>query len=101
MPESETVLVFKILAVLARAGTDDHALPLEQIAEAMRMKDLQAQHYLTVLNTVGVVQTEDSSLHSPRYRLTRYGLKRLEAVGRCVAGYDGAERRASQSSSSS
>jgi DNA-binding IclR family transcriptional regulator len=88
MPESDTLLVFKILAVLARAGAQNHPLALHQIAEAMRMKDQQAQHYLTVLDKVGVVRAEDSSLQSTRYSLTHYGLKRLETAGRGVAVSD-------------
>jgi DNA-binding IclR family transcriptional regulator len=80
MLESDTVLVFRILGVLARAGAHDHPLPLEQIAEAVRMRDLQARHYLTVLHNVGVVRAEDSSVPTPRYRLSRYGLERLETA---------------------
>jgi hypothetical protein len=67
----------------------------------MRMRDLQARHYLTVLDKVGVVRAEDDPLHATRYRLTRYGLERLEAAGRRVEGYDGMERGPSHSSSSS
>jgi DNA-binding IclR family transcriptional regulator len=80
MPESDTMQVFKILTVLARAGAHDHAVPLDQIAQAARMKDPQAQCYLTVLHNVGVVRAEDSSLHTPQYRLTHYGLERLEVA---------------------
>ena len=80
MPESDTLLVFKILTVLARESACGRALPLEQISGAMQMRDLQAERYLTMLHQFGVVRAEQSAQHPPSYRLTRYGLQRMAAA---------------------
>jgi DNA-binding IclR family transcriptional regulator len=77
MPESETSIVFRILGVLANARHLDHALALDEIADATRIGRPHAEHYMTVLEHAGAVRAEANSAHSPGYSLTRYGLQRL------------------------
>jgi DNA-binding IclR family transcriptional regulator len=77
MPESETTVVFKILEILARARDLDHALVLDEIADAAHLGKRHAERYITVLEQAGAVRAEANSACSPGYSLTRYGLGRL------------------------
>jgi DNA-binding IclR family transcriptional regulator len=81
VPESDTVVVFKILGVLAKARALDHALVAEEIANALCLGKPRVEQYMTVLQQAGAVQAVAEPLHPPTYTLTRYGLGRL-AVGR-------------------
>ena len=77
MPESETLVVFRILEVLAKARDLDHALVLDEIAGAAHLGRRNAESYMTVLEQAGAVRPEASATHPPGYCLTRYGLERL------------------------
>ena len=77
MPESETLVVFRILGVLAKARDLDHALVLDEIADAAHLGRRHAESYLTVLEQAGAVRPEASPTRPPGYCLTRYGLERL------------------------
>ncbi len=82
MPESGTVIVFKILGVLANARHGGHALVLEEIAAALSLGKPRLEQYLAVLQRAGAVRAEAGHL-AGSYSLTRYGLERLprSAVG--------------------
>lgn len=73
MPESDTVVVFKILGVLAKAP----ALVVDEIADALRLGKPRVEHYMVVLQQAGAVRAEAGPSHPPAYSLTRYGLGRL------------------------
>jgi DNA-binding IclR family transcriptional regulator len=77
MPESETIVVFRILGVLAKARDLDHALVLDEIADAAHLGRRHAERYMTVLEQAGAVRAEATPAHPPGYSLTRYGLERL------------------------
>jgi DNA-binding IclR family transcriptional regulator len=77
MPESETLVVFRILGVLAKARDLDHALVIEEIADAAHLGRRHAESYMTVLEQAGAVRPEANPTHPPGYCLTRYGLERL------------------------
>ena len=77
MPESETIVVFRILGVLAKARNIEHALVLDEIADAARLGRRTAQRYMTVLEQAGAVRAEATRVRPPGYTLTRYGLERL------------------------
>jgi DNA-binding IclR family transcriptional regulator len=77
MPESETVVVFRILSVLAQARVLDHALALDEIADAAHLGRPNTERYMMVLELAGAVRAETTSNHLPRYSVTRYGLERL------------------------
>ena len=77
MPESETLVVFRILGVLAKARDLDHALVLDEIADAAHLGRRHAESYMTVLEQAGAVRPEASPSRPPGYCLTRYGLERL------------------------
>jgi DNA-binding IclR family transcriptional regulator len=77
MPESETLVVFRILGVLAKARDLGHALPVEQIADAAHLGRPNAEHYMNVLQHAGAVRAEAAPAQPAEYRLTRYGLQRL------------------------
>ena len=77
MPESETLVVFRILGVLAKARDLDHALALEEIADAAHLGRQHAERYMTVLERAGAVRAEATTAHPPGYSLTGYGLQRL------------------------
>jgi DNA-binding IclR family transcriptional regulator len=77
MPESETLVVFRILGVLAKARNLDHALVLEEIADAAHLGRQHAERYMTVLERAGAVRAEATTAHPPGYSLTGYGLERL------------------------
>jgi DNA-binding IscR family transcriptional regulator len=77
MLESETIAVFRILGILAKARDLDHALVLEEIADAAHLGRQHVERYMTVLARAGAVRTETSPAHTPGYTLTRYGLERL------------------------
>jgi len=80
MPESETLVVFRILGVLAKARDLDHALVLEEIADAAHLGRRHAESYMTVLEQAGAVRPEASPTRPPGYCLTRYGLERLNGA---------------------
>lgn len=73
MPESDTVVVFKILGVLAKAP----ALIVDEIADALCLGKPRVEHYMGVLQQAGAVRAEAEPSHPPTYSLTRYGLGRL------------------------
>ena len=77
MSESETTVVFRILEILARARDLDHALVLDEIAEAAHLGKRHAERYITVLEQAGAVRAEATPARPPGYSLTRYGLGRL------------------------
>ena len=77
MPESETIVVFRILGALAKARDLDHALVLDEIADAAHLVTRHAERYMTVLEQAGVVRAEASTARLRGYTLTRYGLERL------------------------
>lgn len=80
MPESETLVVFRILGVLAKARDLGRAMPVEQIADAAHLGRPYAERYMNVLERARAVRAEVTAAHPPEYSLTRYGLERL--VGR-------------------
>jgi DNA-binding IclR family transcriptional regulator len=82
MPESETLVVFRILGVLAKARSLGHALPIEQIAEAVRLGRPNAERYMHVLEHARAVRANVTPAQPPQYSLTRYGLERL--TGGCA-----------------
>lgn len=77
MPECDTVLVFRILGVLAQACALDHALALDEIADAAHLGRPNTERFMTVLERAGAVRAETTSNSLPRYSVTRYGLERL------------------------
>ena len=79
MPESDTAVVFRILEVLGEARDLNQAAILDDIADTLHLGKLQVEHYMTVLQDVGVVRAEVGSRRPPSYSLTSYGLQRLSA----------------------
>jgi DNA-binding IclR family transcriptional regulator len=77
MPETETQVVFRILGVLAKARAFDHALVLNEIADAAHLGKGHAERYMTVLEQAGAVRAKATPALPPQYSLTRYGLERL------------------------
>jgi hypothetical protein len=77
MPETETTVLFRILGVLAQARDLDHAMALDEIADAAHLVTRNAERYMTVLEQAGTVRAEDSPARFRGYTLTRYGLERL------------------------
>ena len=77
MPDSGTVIVFKILGVLANARHGGHALLVDEIAAALCLSKPRIEHYLTVLQRAGAVRAEAGDSAAASYSLTRYGLGRL------------------------
>jgi DNA-binding IclR family transcriptional regulator len=77
VPESDTAVVFRILGVLGEAREPKQAPVLEEIADTLHLSKLQVEHYMKVLQQVGVVREEAGSRHSSAYSLTSYGLQRL------------------------
>jgi predicted ArsR family transcriptional regulator len=77
VPESETVVVFKILGVLAKARDVDHPLVADEIADALCLGKRRVEHFMTVLQQVGAVRAEAEPSHPPTYSLTRYGVERF------------------------
>ena len=76
MPESETIVVFRILGVLAQARDLD-ALALDEIADAAHLGKRRAERYMTVLEQAGAVRAEANPCRPRAYSLTSYGLGRL------------------------
>jgi DNA-binding IclR family transcriptional regulator len=76
VPESETTVVFRILGILAKARDLDHALVLDEIADAAHLGKRHAERYIAVLEQAGAVRAEATSAR-PGYSLTKYGLGRL------------------------
>ena len=77
MPESETMVVFRILGVLAKARDLEHALALDEIADAAYLGRSNAKRYMTVLEQAGAVRAAATAARPQGYCLTRYGLERL------------------------
>jgi DNA-binding IclR family transcriptional regulator len=77
VPESDTAVVFRILEVLGEARDLNRAPALDDIADTLHLGKLQVEHYMTVLQDVGVVRADASSRRPPSYSLTSYGLQRL------------------------
>jgi hypothetical protein len=77
MPDSGTVIVFKILGVLANARHGGHALFVDEIAAALCLGRPRIEQYLTVLQRAGAVRAEAGDATAASYSLTRYGLQRL------------------------
>jgi DNA-binding IscR family transcriptional regulator len=77
MPESETSVVFRILAVLAKVHDAEDSLVLNEIANAAHLDTVNAQRVLTVLESAGAVRAETLATRPAGYCLTRYGRERL------------------------
>lgn len=77
MPESETVIIFRILGIVAKAGIFGRTVPIEQIAEAAHLSRPIAARYLIMLEHARAVRVNPAATASPEYRLTDYGLERL------------------------
>jgi DNA-binding IscR family transcriptional regulator len=77
MPDSGTVIVFKILGVLANARHGGHALHVDEIAAALCLGKPRVEQYMTVLQRAGAVRAEAGLAAAASYSLTRYGLERL------------------------
>jgi DNA-binding IscR family transcriptional regulator len=77
MPDSGTVIVFKILGVLANARHGGHALVVDEIAAALCLGKRRVEQYMTVLQRAGAVRAEAGRSAPASYSLTRYGLERL------------------------
>lgn len=77
MPESETLVIFRILGFVARAGVFGRTIPIEQIAEAAHLSRPKAVRYMTLLEHARAVRPNPAPTHSPEYRITAYGLERL------------------------
>ena len=73
MPDSGTVIVFKILGVLASVG---HPLVLGEIAKAVSLGKPRVEQYMNVLQRAGAVRA-DAGSSDASYTLTRYGMERL------------------------
>jgi DNA-binding IclR family transcriptional regulator len=82
MAEDETLVVFRILGVLAKARNLGYALPVDEIANAAHLGRPQAERYVNLLEHAGAIRGEVTSSQRPEYNLTRYGLQRL--VGGCA-----------------
>jgi DNA-binding IscR family transcriptional regulator len=80
MAESETTVVFRTLGVLAQARDLDHALALDEIADATHLVTRHAERYMTELKHAGAVRAEASPTRLRGYTFTRYGLERLVEV---------------------
>jgi DNA-binding IclR family transcriptional regulator len=80
VPETETAVVFRILGVLAEAREVDHALALEEIANATHLQKRNVERYMDVLQRAGAVRAEATPPCSPGYSLTPYGLERLTGL---------------------
>jgi hypothetical protein len=82
MPESETLVVFRILGVLAKARDLGHALPVDKIADAAHLGRPNAERYMNMLEHARAVRAQVTPTQPAEYSLTRYGLERL--VGGCA-----------------
>jgi DNA-binding IclR family transcriptional regulator len=82
MAESETLVVFRILGVLAKARDLGHALAVEEIADAAHLGRPKAERYMHMLEHARAVRAAATPTRPPEYSLTRYGLERL--VGGCA-----------------
>ena len=77
MPDSGTVIVFKILGVLANARHGGHAVLVHDIAAALSLDKPRVERYLSMLQRAGAVRAETGLAASAGYSLTPYGLTRL------------------------
>lgn len=77
MADCGTVVVFRILGMLAQARTVGHALALEEIASALSLGREPVAQYLAVLQQAGAVRAESRPSHPAAYSLTQYGLDRV------------------------
>jgi DNA-binding IclR family transcriptional regulator len=77
MPDSGTVIVFKILGVLANARHGGHVLHVDEIAAALRLGKPRVEQYMAMLQRAGAVRAEAGHTAAVSYSLTRYGLTRL------------------------
>ncbi len=77
MPDSGTVIVFKILGVLANARHGGHAVLVDEIAVALCLGKPRVEQYLAMLQRAGAVRAEAGGAAAAGYSLTRYGLERL------------------------
>jgi DNA-binding IclR family transcriptional regulator len=80
MAESETLVVFRILGVLAKARDLGHALPIQEIAEAAHLGRPNADRYMHLLEHARAVRAKVTPTQTTEYSLTRYGLQRLAAA---------------------
>jgi DNA-binding IclR family transcriptional regulator len=80
MPESETLVVFRILGILAKARDLEQPLALDEIADAAHVGRGNAERYLAVLEQAGAVRTASAPTQHAGYSLTRYGLQRLVGI---------------------
>lgn len=77
MLEIETLIVFRILGVLAQARHLERALVLDEIAQAAHLARPHAERYMTLLEQAGAVRAEGLQPLPSGYSLTNYGLQRL------------------------
>jgi hypothetical protein len=75
--ESETLVVFRILGVLAKARDLGHALPVEEIADAAHLGRPQTERYISLLEHARAIRAEATASQTREYNLTSYGLQRL------------------------
>ena len=77
MADCGTVIVFRILGMLAQARTVGHAPVLDEIATTLALGRRRVEQYLAVLQQAGAVRAEAGVAHAASYSLTRYGLERV------------------------
>jgi DNA-binding IscR family transcriptional regulator len=77
MTDCGTVIVFRILGMLAQARSVGHVLVLDDIANALSLGREPVEQYLAVLQQAGAVRAESGASHAAHYSLTRYGLERV------------------------
>ena len=77
MPDSGTVIVFKILGVLANARHGGHALHVDEIATALSLGRPRVEQYMVMLQRAGAVRADAEHTAAASYSLTRYGMARL------------------------
>ena len=82
MPESETLVVFRILGILAKARNLGHALRIAEIAEAAHLGRPNVERYMNLLEHARAVRAEVRPAKPAEYSLTGYGLERI--VGGCA-----------------
>jgi hypothetical protein len=81
MRDSETLAVFRILGVLAKARNFGHALRVAEIADAAHLGRHNAERYMNMLELARAVKTQVTPSQPAQYSLTRYGLERLVGGG--------------------
>jgi predicted ArsR family transcriptional regulator len=77
VPESETVVVYRILGVLEKARDLNQTPVLDEIADTLHLGKHQVEHYMAMLQQAGAVRAEATPQLPPSYSLTRYGHERF------------------------